>query len=96
VSDEIIGVRTNKMQCSWCGHEVDAHVSQDELFNAIKHAPADGDVSICTYCGKINMFENNLLRKPTEQELEIIENDPDLFPMKKFAANLYSQIITGS
>lgn len=40
--------------------------------------PQAGNISICCYCGAINVFTDNLrLRAPSEAELQNLQADPD-------------------
>lgn len=38
--------------------------------------PQDGDVSFCTYCACLSIFDGPTLRRPTDAELASILSDP--------------------
>lgn len=46
---------TGKDTCPSCGHEVDVSTSVQE--DAV---PNPGDISLCAYCGSINMFSSDM------------------------------------
>jgi hypothetical protein len=58
--------------CTGCGHALTASsgVGNDDV-------PDPGSVSICVYCGKMTVFDENLmLREPTEAERKEILEEP--------------------
>ena len=58
-----------KQVCPYCGHILDAH-SADEGF------PAPGDISICFYCGGLNIFSNYLsLIKCKDEDLKSFDSE---------------------
>jgi hypothetical protein len=64
--------------CPNCGARLDGHDTTDgEL--AI---PANGDTSLCIYCGSLLVYEgigeNLTLRKPTAEELHDMLASPDI------------------
>jgi len=57
--------------CSYCDRLLDRALASDGVSR-----PAPGDISICMYCTKVNIWTDDLqLRKPTEQErVEMLKN----------------------
>lgn len=69
--DEKMG-RTNPNNiCGHCGNPLDAATT------ASNHSPREGDISICVYCGNINIFQKDMsIRELTPKELEEIQKSP--------------------
>jgi hypothetical protein len=63
--------------CPHCGAEHDACDS----LTSDKHAPVDGDLSLCVDCGAFSVFRVDgllcYLAKPTDDELRELSNNPD-------------------
>jgi len=65
---------TNPQICK-CGRTLNAHAG-----NTI---PETGDVSVCYYCGRIMIYNENLsLREPTEAELSELQDNERLLSLK--------------
>lgn len=59
--------------CPWCHAFLDAATVITDDENAI---PVGGDVSICLYCARVSIYEDDLsLRKPTPKERETLDKD---------------------
>lgn len=62
--------RTRKSPCPRCGRECDAATSTEP-----GKVPEPGSVSICAYCGEINLFDEDLiLRRLTLAELTELQS----------------------
>lgn len=64
--------------CENCGKMLDGAVSQDE---SILHPPSEGDISLCAYCGEINVYKNingklGLAPMPVETMEKLIVTQP--------------------
>lgn len=61
------------MRCAHCLHPIDRHADTEG-----DAKPRGGDFSVCFYCARINVLEDDgrALRKPTPSELEEFERDP--------------------
>ena len=63
--------------CLNCGAELDAATNVEKVDDKV--IPHDGDVSVCSGCGHVMIFENNTPRNPTgkilKRELRDIEVD---------------------
>lgn len=52
-----------KSVCCECGAKLDGAAGEGDI------TPDPGDMSVCIYCGSLNVFSDNLtLRKPTVEE----------------------------
>lgn len=69
--------RHNNHSCPNCGHHIDASTSLGS-----RPTPADGDVTMCWYCGEIGRFVVTAfgvsIRKLTDRERPEIEADPEV------------------
>ena len=64
-------------KCPWCYAFVDGAtvITDDE-----KLLPVGGDVSICLYCARVGVYEDDLtIRKPTPEESLVFLADDDIF-----------------
>ncbi len=63
-------------RCPHCGALVDA---AGDLEGAEPGAPEPGSISICLYCARPAIFDNDLrLRMPTLAQIDEILSDPDV------------------
>lgn len=60
------------MYCPWCGRLHELHGSDGG------GPPEPGDLSLCWGCRKVGVFAGARIRKPTPQEQEDIDADPDV------------------
>ncbi len=62
--------RTDRSKCPKCGKGLDTHESLDAVD---KRGPEEGDLSICSKCGSLNIFNKDYtLRAITEEEINEI------------------------
>ena len=63
--------------CPWCYAFVDGATVLGKDEDAV---PVGGDVSICLYCARVGVYEDDLsIRKPTPEERETFDKDDDIF-----------------
>jgi hypothetical protein len=68
-------VTLTRPQACKCGRILNAHAG-----NAI---PEAGDISVCYYCGRIMIYNEDLsLREPTEVELSELQDNERLLSLK--------------
>ena len=71
-------------RCPCCNNLMDAHtvVSTDN-----KYQPSPGDVSICFYCGAINLYDEELNIKimTEEEQRKYSKSDPDQWQFVLYA-----------
>jgi len=55
------------MNCFNCRHEINAC---SNMCDGMDMKPKDGDFNICLYCGDLSVFENDIIRKLTESDID--------------------------
>lgn len=58
--------------CPHCGKLNDDHWNS----SGQRSHPIPGDVSLCVYCGKLGIFTQDGIRKPTEDETRNLYQEP--------------------
>ncbi len=78
---EITTYRTGETRCPHCDHRIDNATSVAPLTQrtAPVRAPKEGDISVCHFCNKIGIYnEDHTIRKPTEEERLKLSTNPKL------------------
>lgn len=68
---------TIKITCPHCGKSVDGIGLIDQGKAAPPQLPVDGDFAFCSACGQWACWVDKKLRKPTDEEHEILFSDWD-------------------
>ena len=80
--------RQMNTRCPWCGHLHDAVSAVTPKADRPTREPkaADGDLTMCIYCGNVCVFERaaaGCLRRPTAAETVELDADSRIIEMRK-------------